>query len=95
MMSAKRRATQKITVGRFLITLLVIGATILGGWAITRRRSPGGNGALRDSDTAFSIPERVGQTAPAFTALGVDGQPYTVTPGDGHPKAIVFYMGYG
>lgn len=49
---------------------------------------------LRDSDTAFSFSTLVGQPAPEFTAIGVDGQPYTVTPGDGRAKAIIFYMGF-
>ena len=54
-----------------------------------------GSTSLSDSANAFSVPTHVGQPAPAFTAIGVDGQSYTFTPGDGRPTAIVFYMGYG
>lgn len=49
---------------------------------------------LPNSETAFSIPNHVGQPAPAFAAIGVDGNPHSVMPGDGRPKVLVFYMGY-
>ena len=93
-MSKKKRATQKPKTGQRIVVALVIGAVIVGGLVISQSSAPGGGTALRDSDTTFSFSTLVGQPAPAFTAVGVDGQPYTVTLGDGRPKAIVFYMGY-
>lgn len=93
-MSKKKRATQKPKTGQIIAIALVIGAMIVGGLWVVRRSAPSGDRTLRDTDTTFSIPAHVGQPAPEFTAIGVDGQPYTVTPGDGRPKAIVFYMGF-
>jgi len=93
-MSKRKRATQKPKTGQLIAVALVIGAVIVGGLVISQPSAPGSEAALRDSDTTFSIPTHVGQPAPGFTATGVDGQPYTVTPGDGRPKAIVFYMGF-
>lgn len=94
-MNKKRRRIRKPKIGRLIVIGLVIGVVILGGLSVTRGFFSGTQSALRDSDTAFSVPTHVGQPAPAFTATGVDGQPYTVTPGDGRPKALIFYMGYG
>lgn len=74
---------------------LVIGLVILGGLLVARGTFSGTQAALRDSDTAFSVPNYADQPAPAFTATSVDGQPFSVTPGDGRPKALIFYMGYG
>ena len=82
---------------RWLIPVTgVVVIVMLGGLAAWWQR-PAGDAiaALKDSDTAFSVPTHVGQPAPAFTAINVDGQPYTVKPGDGRPKVIVFYMGVG
>jgi cytochrome oxidase Cu insertion factor (SCO1/SenC/PrrC family) len=93
-MSKKRRATQKPKPGQIIVVGLVIGAVILGGLLVSQQFSPGSGSALRDSDTAFSIATHVGQPALEFTAIGVDGQPYTFKPGDGRPKVIVFYMGF-
>jgi len=95
-MSRKRKkyARRKPKTGRLIAVALVIGAVIVGGLVISQSSAPGSGTTLGDSDTTFSVPTHVGQPAPGFTATGVDGQPYTVTPGDGRPKAIVFYMGY-
>ena len=93
-MTRKTRAKQKRRTGQLIVVALVLGGMIAGGWVISRRSASDTGTALRDTDTAFSVPDNVGQPAPEFTATGVDGQPYTVTPGDGHPKAIVFYMGF-
>ena len=93
-MSKKRTATPKSKTGPIVAVAVVIGVIALGGWAIVQQFAPRVGATLRDTDTAFSLPARVGQPAPEFTAIGVDGQPYTVTPGDGRPKAIVFYMGF-
>ena len=73
----------------------VVGVLILAGVWIASGLNPGSGTGLRNSGTAFSIPDHVGQPAPAFTAVNVDGQPYKLTPGDGRAKAIVFYMGFG
>jgi len=90
----KRRTQPKPQTGRWIVVRLVIGAVIVGGLVIAQSSTPDTGTALRDSDTTFSFSTLVGQPAPEFTAIGADGQPYTVTPGDGRPKAIVFYMGY-
>jgi len=50
--------------------------------------------AGRARGTTFDVPGHVGERAPAFTAVGVDGEPYTMTPGDGRPKVLIFYMGF-
>lgn len=94
-MSKKKRAARKPRTGTFVLAAAVIGLVVLAGLAVIRGRPAGSATGLEQTDTAFSITTRVGQPAPAFTALGVDGQPYTFTPGDGRPKAIVFYMGAG
>ena len=93
-MSKKKRATRQPKTALIITGVLVIGAVIIGGLWVSRRSASGGDGTLRDSDTAFSVSTHVGQPAPEFTAIGVDGQSYTFTPGDGRPKAIVFYMGF-
>ena len=59
-------------------------------WARSRLPTPTGG----DRAVTFDVPAHIGQPAPAFTAIGVDGQPYIVTPGDGRAKAIIFYMGF-
>lgn len=94
-MSKKKRVTQKPKTGQIILAVSVIGAMILGGLVVSQQFAPGKGNTLRNSDTAFSVPTHVGQPASEFTVIGVDGQPYTFTPGDGRPKAIVFYMGYG
>ena len=93
-MIKKKREAQKIRNRRLVVAAAVIvGVLILGGaWLVIRS---GASGGPSNSDTAFNVPDHVGQPAPAFTAVNVDGQPYTLKPGDGRAKAIVFYMGYG
>lgn len=91
-MRKQKRAVRKSKTGPLILALLGIVALIGVGLAIATR--PTGT-ALRDSDTAFTISTHAGQHAQAFTAISGNGQQYTVTPGDGRPKAIVFYMGYG
>ena len=93
-MLKKRREAQKLRNRRLVVAAVVIVAVLIvsGAWLAIRQGSSGG---LRNSDTAFSLPDHVGQAAPAFTAVNVDGQPYQFKPGDGRAKAIVFYMGFG
>ena len=86
-----RQGKQRSRIGAWVVGLLVIGVLVVGGGlALT--------GAFRtapqETDTTFSVPTFVGKAAPEFTATGADGKPYTVKPGDGRSKAIVFYMGY-
>lgn len=86
--------------GRWIMGTIVISVVILGGFAVFRSlQRPPSTGdaiaALKNSASALSVPTHVGQPAPKLTAMGVDGQPYTVMPGDGRPKVIVFYMGFG
>jgi cytochrome oxidase Cu insertion factor (SCO1/SenC/PrrC family) len=97
-MSRKKRTPRTRKTGRLVavVVVIVVGIVILGGLAVLFQRPTGDAIArLRDSDSAFSVPTHVGQPAPKFTAINVDGQPYTVTPGDGRPKVLVFYMGLG
>ena len=95
-MSKKKRARQRRKTGPIVAAVLVIATVFIGGLVILSRRSVTDPGAaLRDSETALSISAHVGEPAPEFTAIDADGRPYTVTPGDGRPKAIVFYMGFG
>ena len=94
-MSNKRKTTRKPSSGKIVLAAAVIVIVTLAGLAVTRRRPASSDNRLEETDTTFSIPTHVGQPAPAFTVIGVDGQPYTLTPGDGRPKAIVFYMGFG
>jgi hypothetical protein len=93
-MIKKRRAAQKLRTTRLVVAVAVVAGVLIlaGAWIAIRS---GANGGLRDSSTALSVPDHVGQPAPAFTAVNVDGQPYQVKPGDGRAKAIVFYMGFG
>ena len=94
-MNKQRRAPQRLRTRQIIVVAAVVGVLILGGVWIAVHLGSGGSGGLRNSDTALSIPDHVGQPAPAFTAVAADGQPYKVTPGDGRAKAIVFYMGFG
>ncbi|MGH2592802.1 MAG: hypothetical protein ACRDGG_04755 [Anaerolineae bacterium] len=90
----KWRTKPKPRTGQWIVVAVIIGVVIVGGLAVSQSSNSGGGTTLRDTDTSFSVPTHVGQPASQFTAVGVDGQPYTVMPGDGRPKAIVFYMGY-
>jgi hypothetical protein len=95
-MNKKRQEVRRLrTRQRIVVVALVVGVLIFGGVWLASRLNPGSGTGLRDSDTAFSVPDHVGQPAPAFSSVNVDGQPYKLTPGDGRAKAIVFYMGYG
>ena len=94
-MSKKKRAAQKNKTAPRVAVALLIATIVIGGLVIAQTSGSGGATTLHDTDTAFSVPTHVGQPAPAFTAIGVDEQPYAVTPGDGRPKAIIFYMGFG
>lgn len=80
---------------RIAVVALVVGALILGGVWFASRLNFGSGTGLGNSGTAFSVPDHLGQPAAAFTAVNVDGQSYTLKPGDGRAKAIVFYMGFG
>ena len=93
-MSKKKRAAQKNKTAPRVAVALLIATIVIGGLVIAQSSGSGGTTTLRDTDTAFSVPTHVGQPAPKFTAIGVDGQPHTLTPGDGRPKAILFYMGF-
>lgn len=97
-MRRNKQIKQKRNASRPVAIALVIAAVIVTGLIIFWQRSqpsPSAAGiTLPDSDTAFTVPTQMGQPAPEFTATGVDGQPYTVTPGDGRPKVLVFYMGF-
>ncbi len=94
-MGMNRRVTGKPITGQILLAVAVLGIVIISALAVARQRPSSSDKGLRDIDTAFSVPTHVGQPAPAITAVGVGGQPYTLTPGDGRPKAIMFYMGFG
>lgn len=93
-MRNRRHRTRKRRISRLIAVGLTVGGVALLGILVARQPASQDGGRLPDTDEAFSVPDHVGQPAPAFTAIGVDGQPYAVTPGDGRPKAIVFYMGF-
>lgn len=92
---SKRRSASPKSSGRALAAGILLAAVVLGGLLVARRGAPSGPSALPESETAFSVSTHVGETAPPFTAMGVDGNPFAVTPGDGRAKVIVFYMGFG
>ena len=93
--TARKRKCRKLRLRVLVITALGIGVAALTGVLLAQRpRGSVGESDLPNSETAFTVPDHVGEPAPAFSAIGVDGNPYTVTPGDGRPKALVFYMGY-
>ena len=87
---------RKSNTANIILAIVVIGALVIGGLAVSQiaTRGSGSETTSRESETTFSVPAHVGQPAPAFTAIGVDGLPYTVTPGDGRAKALIFYMGF-
>lgn len=93
-MSKRKRRQPKLQISQIIAGVVVFSALALGGWAVAQQFAPRTGTTLRDTETAFSIPTHVGEPAPEFTAIGADGQPYTFTPGNGRPKAIVFYMGF-
>jgi len=95
-MNKKRQAVRNHrTRQRIVVVALVVGVLIVGGVLLASRLNLGSGTGLGNSGTAFSVPDHVGQPAPGFTAVNVDGQPFTLKPGGGRAKAIVFYMGYG
>ena len=94
-MNRKRRVRRKSRTRPLIALALVLGAVIVGGLILlSQQPAPNTETALPDLDSAFSLPDHVGQPALTFSALGLDGKPHTVTPGDGRAKAIVFYMGF-
>jgi len=92
---SKRRSTQRKSTGGPIVGGILLAAVVLAGFLVGRRGGPSGPTALPENETAFSVSTHLGEAAPPFTATGVDGKPYSVTPGDGRPKALIFYMGFG
>ena len=91
----RRRATRRPGTSALVFSALVVGAAAVAGLLYLQRSQDSAGGVdLPNSETAFSIPDHVGQPAPAFAAIGLDSSPHSVTPGDGRPKVLVFYMGY-
>lgn len=101
MSKQNRRPTKSSpTANKWLIVALAGVIVLIGGLiaapAISRNAGSGGAQTnLPNSKNTFSVPTLVGQAALSFTATNVDGKPFTVTPGDGRAKVLVFYMGYG
>jgi len=93
-MSRRKSARRKSRTGRWIVLGLVGAGVILGALVLARRPDPNAAASLEESDTSFSLPDQVGRPAPEFAAIGVDGKPYQVSPGDGRPKALIFYMGF-
>lgn len=56
--------------------------------------SPDVAGNLPDTDAAFNVGTRIGQTAPAFMLMDANDQPYEFQPGDGRKYVFAFNMGY-
>ena len=95
-MNKKRQEVRRLrTRQRIVAIALLVGMLTLGGVWLAGRLNAGSGTGLGNSSTAFSVPDHVGQPAPTFTAVNVDGQSFTLKPGDGRAKAIVFYMGFG
>ena len=94
--AGRRPSARRSNTANIILAVVVIGTLVIGGLAVSQvaTRGSGSETTSRESETTFSVSAHVGQPASAFTAIGVDGQPYTVTPGDGRPMAIVFYMGF-
>lgn len=91
---SRRRSTNPKSAAKGLVAGILVAAVVMGGLLVGRRGAPSGVAALPENETAFSVSTHVGEAAPAFTAMGVDGEPYSVRPGDGRPKALIFYMGF-
>lgn len=49
---------------------------------------------LPNTDSAFNVGTRIGQSAPAFTLPDANGQPYEFHAGDGRKYVFAFNMGY-
>jgi len=65
MSKRKKHATQKPKIGWLIAAALIVGVVIVGGLVISQQSTPGSRPTLRDSDTTFSVPTHVGQTAPS------------------------------
>ena len=92
-----RPSRRKSKSANVILAIVVIGTLVIGGLVASQVSTRGSDSgaASRESETTFRVRTHEGQPAPAFTASGVDGRPYTVTIGDGRPKALIFYMGSG
>ena len=95
MSKQSRRAARPRQTSRTWLIVAVVGVIVLiGGVIALPTLTNSTRTSLPDSANTFSVPTLVGQSAPAFTATNVDGKPFTLTPGDGKAKVIVFYMGF-
>lgn len=64
-------------------------------WRTTRNANSDDVAAnLLDTYSAFNVGTRIGESAPAFTLLDANGEPYEFEPGDGHKYVFAFNMGY-
>ena len=91
---SKRRSTAPKPVGKPILVGILLAAVVFGGVLVARGGGSSKANGLPENETSFNVSTLAGEPAPAFTALGVDGQPYSVTPGDGRAKALIFYMGF-
>ena len=48
---------------------------------------------LSNTDSSFNVGTRIGQSAPAFTLLDANDQPYKFQPDDRHKYVLAFNMG--
>ena len=55
--------------------------------------SPDVAGNLPDTDSALNVGTLIGNTAPAFTLMDANGEPYEFQPGDGGKYVFAFNMG--
>ena len=95
MSKQNRRSARSTQISRKWLIAAVVGVIVLiGGVIALPALTNGTRTSLPNSASAFSVLTLVGQPAPAFTATNVDGKPFTLNPGDGKAKVIVFYMGF-
>lgn len=95
-----RRARQHLSVermiigGSILVSLLFVGAILLGSAASRPKVTPNLPTPIGFPDTAQDVGTLVGQPAPAFTLTDDRGQLITVTPGQtGRPIVLISHMG--
>lgn len=99
MMRQRRSQTQRrnqLLIGAGLALIAIVAVVW---WRAATPSAPNTNssdiaGNLPDTDSAFNVETRIGQTAPAFTLPDANGEPYEFQPGEGRKYVFAFNMGY-